>query len=45
MKAVGAPRIRTVTLSAGSEAEVREAVAAQLEGEWEVLSIEANPLD
>ena len=45
LKAVGKPRLRTVTLSAGSEAEVREAVASQLEGDWQVLSIEADPLD
>jgi hypothetical protein len=45
VKAVGKPRIRSVTLSAASEADVRASVEAELEGDWEVLSIEADPLD
>jgi hypothetical protein len=45
VKVVGAPRIRTLTLSAVSEAAVREAVLSDLEGHWEVLDVEADPLD
>jgi hypothetical protein len=45
LRAVGSPRLRTLTLAAASEAAVREAVLSDLPGEWEVLEVEANPLD
>ncbi len=45
VRAVGTPRIRTLTLSATSEEAVREAVLTDLEGEWQVLEVQVNPLD
>lgn len=45
VKAVGTPRVRTLTLSAPSEAAVREAVLSDLEGEWQVLDVEVEPSD
>lgn len=45
LKAVGSPRMRTLTLSAISEAAVREAVLTDLQGDWQVLDVEADPID
>ena len=45
VKAVGTPRIRTLTLAAASESAVRESVLSDLEGDWEVLDVEVDPLD
>ena len=45
VRAVGTPRVRTLTLSAPSEAAVREAVLSDLEGEWQVLDVEVDPFD
>ncbi len=44
VRAVGTPRIRTLTLSATSEEAVREAVLTNLEGEWQVLDVKVDPL-
>ncbi len=44
VRAVGTPRIRTLTLSATSEEAVREAVLTDLEGEWQVLDVKVDPL-
>ncbi len=44
VRAVGTPRIRTLTLSATSEEAVREAVLTALEGEWQVLDVKVDPL-
>ncbi len=45
VRAVGTPRIRTLTLSATSEEAVREAVLTDLEGEWQVLDVEVDPFN
>jgi hypothetical protein len=45
VKAVGSPRVRTLTLSATSEEAVRAAVLTNLEGEWQVLEVKVDPLD
>ncbi len=44
VRAVGTPRIRTLTLSATSEEAVREEVLTALEGEWQVLDVKVGPL-
>ncbi len=44
VRAVGTPRMRTLTLSATSEEAVREAVLTDLEGEWQVLDVKSDPL-
>lgn len=45
LKAAGSTRTRVLTLSAHSEAAVREAVLTDLSGDWEIIDVEANPLD
>ena len=45
VKALGVPRIRTLTLSATSEEAAREAVLSGLEGDWQVLNVEVDPLN
>jgi hypothetical protein len=42
---MGTPRVRTLMLSAPSEAAVRETVLSDLEGEWQVLDVEVEPSD
>ena len=44
VRAVGTPRMRTLTLSATSEEAVREAVLTALEGEWQVLDVKVDPI-
>lgn len=45
LKAVGSARTRTLSLRAVSESAVCEAVLRDLTGDWEVLSVEADPID
>lgn len=45
VKAIGTPRIKTLTLAAASEDAVREAVLSDLQGDWEILEVEADPLE
>ena len=45
LKAKGSPRLRTLTLAAVSEPALREAVLQDLAGDWEILDVEADPLD
>lgn len=45
LKQVGGARTRTLTLRAVSEAAVCDAVLRDLPGDWEVLGVEANPID
>ena len=45
LKAVGSARTRTLTLRAVSESAVCEAVLRDLTGDWEVLGVEADPID
>ena len=45
LKAVGSSRTRTLTLRAASESAVCEAVLRDLPGDWQVLGVEADPID
>jgi hypothetical protein len=45
VKAVGSARTRTLTLQAVSAKAVCEAVLRDLPGHWEVLGVEADPID
>ncbi len=45
VKASGTPRVRTLNLAAVSEKAVREAVLSDLEGDWEVVDVEVDPID
>jgi hypothetical protein len=45
LKAVGSARTRMLTLRAVSESAVCEAVLRDLTGDWEVLGVEADPID
>lgn len=45
LKAVGSARTRTLMLRAVSEAAVCEAVLRDLPGDWDVLGVEADPID
>jgi hypothetical protein len=45
LKAVGSARTRTLTLRAVSESAVCEAVLRDLGGDWQVLGVEADPID
>jgi hypothetical protein len=45
LKAVGSTRTRTLTLRAVSESAVCEAVLRDLTGDWQVLGVEADPID
>ena len=45
LKAIGSSRTRTLTLEACSEEAVCEAVLTDLPGDWEIIGLEADPIE